>query len=67
MIEVMMGDQDIAELPVRVSFQPGLHRRRITGVDHGAALAAGILQQPDIVVIEGGQRVDLNHCGSLSW
>ncbi|MNE52579.1 hypothetical protein D3C80_1472560 [compost metagenome] len=61
MVGVMVGDQNIAQSPVRVAVQPGQHRRRITGVDHRAAALREVLQQPDIVVREGGQGVDLYH------
>ena len=43
MIEVVMGDQDVAEHPARVLLQPGQHRRGITRIDHGTALVGGVL------------------------
>ena len=43
MIEMVMGDQNVAEDPVRVPGQPLQNRRGITRVDHGAALLGSVL------------------------
>ncbi|MNG23387.1 hypothetical protein D3C84_1079850 [compost metagenome] len=54
MIGVVMGDQDVAELPARVGGEPGQHRRGVARIDHRAVAAGMILQEPEIVVAEGG-------------
>ena len=54
MIMVMVGDQDIAEVPLGVLLEPGQYGSGIAGVDHGATVGMGVLQQPDVVVGEGG-------------
>lgn len=61
MIVVVVSDEDIAQLPIAMRSQPGLYGRRITWVDHGTASPIEVLQQPYIVVGEGGECVDLYH------
>ena len=43
MIEVVMGNQYVAQNPVRVPGQPLQNRRGITRVDHGTALLGSVL------------------------
>lgn len=60
-VRVVVGDEDVAELPVAMRLQPGQYRRGIARIDHGAAARRVVLQQPDVVVAEGGKGVDLKH------
>ncbi|MNN82272.1 hypothetical protein D3C81_1991910 [compost metagenome] len=63
-VGMVVGDQDIGQPPAGMGFEPGQDRRGVAGVDHRAAAAFGILQQPEIVVGKGGEGVDLDHEGS---
>ncbi|MNJ70769.1 hypothetical protein D3C77_672510 [compost metagenome] len=58
---MVMGDEDIGQLPVRIGRQPSQYWRSIAGIDRYAAALRVILQQPDIVVGERGQCLDLQH------
>ncbi|MCY1410727.1 hypothetical protein D9M71_261000 [compost metagenome] len=60
-VVVVVGDQAVGELPTGMRVQPGQYRSAVAGVDHRAVSARGILQQPDIIVGEGGQGGDLYH------
>src|SRR5690606_31583569 len=66
MVEMMVSDENVGEPPVRVCRQPRLHGCGITRLDYSAFFTGRVTQQPDIVVIEGGQSIDLEH-GELSW
>ncbi len=63
MIVMVMGDQDIGQLPARMTVEPGADRRAVTRIDHRTFLTAGILQQPYVVVGKGGQSIYLQHVG----
>ncbi|MNP33156.1 hypothetical protein D3C76_1263750 [compost metagenome] len=43
MVVMVMGNQNVAQLPARVPFEPGQHRCRIAWVDHRTALVGRIL------------------------
>ena len=60
-IEMMVGDQNIAQLPAWVGRQPGLDRRGVTRVNNRAAALLQVLQQPYIVIGECGQGIDFYH------
>src|SRR5690554_4450034 len=55
MIAVVVGNQNVAQLPVGIVLQPLKYRPGITWIDHGATFAFRILQQPDIVIVKSGQ------------
>ena len=57
-IAVVVGGEDGAEAVAAVR-EVRDHRRRIAGIDH-RDMAVGA-QQPDVVVVEGGQCSYLNH------
>ena len=60
-IRMVMGDENIAELPPRVLAQPVKDGRCVSGVDYGAAPLLPILQQPDVVVLKCSQCFDVDH------
>ena len=66
MVVVMVGDQDVGQAPVGVRRQPAEHRLGGAGVHHGALACRRVLQQPDVVVIEGRQGIDRQHGGILA-
>ncbi len=63
-VVMMMGDEDVAQLPVRIALQPVLHRLGVTRIDHRATPLGDVLEQPDVVVGEGAQGLDAEHGGS---
>lgn len=61
MVEMVVGHQNVAQLPTRVGREPSLDRRRIARVNHRAATLRWVLEQPYVVVREGRQCVDFYH------
>ena len=43
MVGVVVGDEDVGQGPVRILLEPGEHRCRVTGVDHGAGSGRKVL------------------------
>lgn len=61
MVMVVMGDQNVGQLPVGASIEPFLNWARLTRIYRSAEPALWILQHPDVVVGEGGQSVYFQH------
>ena len=60
MVEVVMGDQDASELKL-VPRQHRQHGGGVAGIDHKAAPAAAVAQEPDIIVAKGRYCFDCQH------
>ena len=65
-VGMMVGDQDIGEAPVRMGVEPGQDGGGIAGIDHDRLSCRGVLDQPDVVIVESGQRKDVEH-GRALW
>ena len=53
MIAVVVGDQHMGQIVFRVPAQPSDHGHGIARVNHGGAVALGIQDQPDVIVLKG--------------
>ncbi len=61
MVVMVVRHQNVAQLPAGMCRQPVQHGRCVTGIDRHATPGSVVLEQPDIVVGEGGQGFDLEH------
>ena len=65
-VGVMVGDQDIGELPAG-GLERGLDRRRLGRVDGGGRAALRVMQQHPVIVLQAEKQAGFRGHGAILW
>ena len=60
MVAVMMGVEDVRQVPAMLA-QRRLHRFLHGGVDDGRDVGRSVMDEPDVIVLEHGYAVNIQH------